>query len=168
MHISLNYRFIIQLVIILTLASLILNLLLSNILWLSYAELPLWGQQSVATHLLFYSVLAGFILGWVATKATRRALRNRKVLPLHWHRKSQTLIDKLPSKTFSRSFMFALAGFSIAAILLFLLSLLRLSYIPYYGFQELLIIYTICFSAAITLMAVYRALGDKIMRHSKV
>lgn len=168
MHISLNYRFLLSLAAILAVASVTLSMLLTAIMWMPYKELPLWGQQSIATHLFAYSMIAGFAIGWVATIATRRALRSRKVLPLHWHLRSQTLIDRLPSRMFNRAFMFALAGFAIASIMLLLLDLLQLYHIPYAEFQVLASVYSICFSAAITIMAVYRALGDSIMRHSNL
>ncbi|MCX2739370.1 hypothetical protein [Pontibacter anaerobius] len=168
MQISLNYRFLILLAVILAIAALFINGTLFALFWLSHDEIPLWGQQSIAIHLFAYSLATGFILGWIATRATRWALRNGKVLPLHWHLKSQTLIDRLPSKTFNRAFMFALAGVSIASIMVLLLDLLQLYYIPYADFQLLSSVFSICFSAAITIMAVYRGLGDKIMRHSKV
>lgn len=168
MQISLNYRFLIILAGTFAIASLLFITALSHILWLPHEELPLWGQQSIAMHLFSYSILLGFLLGWFATRATRWALRSRKVLPLHWHLKSQTLIDRLPSRTFNRAFMFALAGLSIAAIMVLLLDLLQLYFIPFTDFQQLSGIYSICFSTAITIMAFYRALGDNIMRHSKV
>jgi hypothetical protein len=168
MYISLNYRFLVLLAAILALASMLLNVVLSLLLWLPREELPLWGQHSVAMHLYAFSFVSGFILGWFSTRATRWALRSGKVQPLHWHLKSQTLIDRLPSRTFNRAFMFALAGFSIAAILVLLLELLELHYIPFTDFQLLSGMYCICFSVAITSMAVYRALGDSIIRHSKV
>ncbi|WP_276495890.1 hypothetical protein [Pontibacter litorisediminis] len=168
MPISLNYKFLIVISSILALCSLTLNMALFHLLWLPHEQLPLWGQQSMATHLFAYSTVAGFVLGWAATRATRWALRNRRVLPLHWHLKSQTLIDRLPSRTFNRAFMFALAGFSIASILVLLLSLLQLNYVPFFEFQQLSIIYSVCLAGAITCMAVYRALGDRIMSHSKV
>ncbi len=153
---------------ILAFASVILSMALSLLLWLPHEQLPLWGQQSVAMHLYVFSFVSGFMLGWFSTRATRWALRSGKVQPLHWHLKSQTLIDRLPSKTFNRAFMFALAGFSIAAILVLLLELLELHYIPFADFQLLSGMYSICFSIAITAMAVYRALGDSIVGHSKV
>lgn len=168
MEISLNYRFLIGLGLVLALGSGAVCLLLVQLLWLPQEQLQLWGQRSMATYLFSYSVLFGFLLGWLATKATRRALRTNQVLPLHWHLKSQTLIDRLPSRTFNRAFMFALAGAVIAAIMVVLLELQNLYYMPYTDFLTLAAVYAICMALAITTMAVYRALGDKTLRHSKI
>ncbi|AKD04678.1 hypothetical protein POKO110462_08455 [Pontibacter korlensis] len=168
MQISLNYRFLIALLALLAVGSGAISILLTMMLWLPSAGVPLWGQQSVSTHLFAYSVVFGFILGWIATKATRRALRTRQVLPLHWHLKSQTLIDRLPSRTFNRAFMFALAGACMATIMVLLIDLRQLHFIPFAEYLVLTTVYSICFTAAITVMSVYRALGDDTMRHSKV
>lgn len=168
MQLSLNYRFLILLAGALALLALVLNLVLSHLLWLPDQTLPLWGPQSIAMHLFTFSTITGFGLGWIATMTTRWALRSGRVLPLHWHLKSQTLVDQLPSRTFSRAFMFALAGLAIGAIMIMLLDTLQLYAIPYPDFQVLSSIYSFCLSVAITSMGVYRAMSDTMMRHTRV
>ncbi|PTX20244.1 hypothetical protein C8N40_103319 [Pontibacter mucosus] len=168
MQLSLNYKFLILLQSVMAFLALGLNTVLTLLLWLPKSILPLWGQHSIATYFFIFTMSIGFVVGWVATKVTRKALRIGRVLPLHWHLKSQTLIDKLPSKTFNRAFMFSLSGFSMAAILVMLLDTLQLQAIPYLDFMLLSGIYSVCVSVAITSMAVYRALSDNILRHSRI
>lgn len=168
MQLSLNYKFLILLQSIMAFLALGLNMVLALLLWLPESILPLWGHHNIATYLFAFTMSIGFVVGWIATKITRKALRSGRVLPLHWHLKSQTLIDKLPSKTFNRAFMFALSGLSMAAILVILLDALRLYAIPYLDFLLLSSIYSVCVSVAITSMAVYRALSDNILRHSRI
>lgn len=168
MQLSLNYKFLILLQSIMAFLAFGLNMMLALLLWLPESILPLWGHHNIATYLFAFTTSIGFVIGWIATKITRKALRSGRVLPLHWHLKSQTLIDKLPSKTFNRAFMFALSGLSMAAILVILLDALRLYAIPYFDFLLLSSIYSVCVSVAITSMAVYRALSDNILRHSRI
>jgi hypothetical protein len=168
MPLSLNYKFLILLAGTTTLFAFLLNLAISNLLWEKGQQLPLWGQRSIATYLFAFGILTSFGVSWFASRATRWALRNGRVLPLHWHLKSQTLIDKLPSRTFNRAFMFALAGFSLAAILVLLLDTLQYYAVPYADFILLSSIFSISLTVAITSMANYRALGDTIVGHLKV
>lgn len=166
MQISLNYRFLIVVASVLASSSAALNLVFVQLLWAKSRYIPLWGQQSIAMHFMAFSVLFGFILCWLATKATRKALLTHRVLPLHWHLKSQTVIDRLPNRTFNRSFMLALYGAAIAGIMLYLMDLRGLYFLNRKEFVILSSLYAICFAVAITAMAVYRALGDRVYQQA--
>ncbi|RIJ41652.1 hypothetical protein [Pontibacter oryzae] len=168
MQISLNYRFLIALASVLAAFSAVLNFALVQLLWAKSSYVPLWGPHSIAMHFMAFSILYGFILSWLATKATRKALQTQRVLPLHWHLKSQTVIDRLPSSTFSRSFMLGLYGAAISGIMLYLMDLKALYFLNSKEFLILSSLYAICFSVAITTMAVYRALGDRVFQKAKV
>lgn len=163
MAISLNYRFLLRISAWLIFATAMLSVLLMHVTG-HHAELvPLWGQKSIATDLLTFSLVFGFALSLIATKLTHSALLSKKVLPLHWHLKSQTLIDRLPGHLIHRAFMLGLAGVLISSLTLLLFRLYKIEQMPY---QRYLVVFTLhgaSLAGAITVMAVYRALGDYAM-----
>ncbi len=161
MRISLNYRFLLRTALIMTLATALLGVLAIHLLGHHDRQVPLWGPESMAADLIVFSLLFGCLLSWIVTLLTRKAIENRKVIPLHWHLKSQTLIDRLPTSTVSRSFMLGLAGVLLALIMLFLLDLKQLGQLPYQEYLVLFSMHAVTLSATITVMAVYRALGDR-------
>ncbi len=161
MRVSLNYRFLLRLGIALALLD---TALCGAAAWLVFQNaivIPLWGPESLAAFLFYNGALTGFLFGFVVTKYTQNALRTHQVLPLHWHHKSQTMIDKMPSGTFHRSFILGLCGVLFAFLTLVLLELQNRQALL---FSELIILSSIqaalC-GAGITAMAFYRALGDK-------
>lgn len=160
MPISLNYKFLLRTALVMAVATAVLGILILQFLDHHERLVPLWGQESMATDLISFSLSFGFLLGWVVTKLTRHALRAKKVLPLHWHLKSQTLIDKLPSHTLHRSFMLGLAGVVLALIMLFLFQIRNIKHLPYREYLVLFVMHAALLAAAVTVMAVYRALGD--------
>lgn len=160
MSISLNYQFLLRTAIIMAVATAVLGILLLQFLDHHERLVPLWGQESMATDLIAFSLLFGFLLSWAVTKLTRHALKTKKVAPLHWHLKSQTLIDRLPAHTFHRSFMLGLAGVVLAGIMLFLFQLRSIEELPYKDYLVLFVLHAVFLAAVITVMAVYRALGD--------
>lgn len=168
MPLSLNYRFFLTLSAILALSTGGLCFAMVQVLWPADSLVPLWGPQSMAFKLIGFSVVYGFTLGWVATRCTRWALRQHKVLPLHWHLKSQTLIDRLPARTFNRAFMLALASGTIALIMVLLLDVSHLHMLPLGKFTVVAVLYTTLLAVAVTVMAVYRALGDNVWRNVRV
>lgn len=169
MRISLNYKFLLQITGWLVGATAMLSVLLMLVLEHHTEVVPLWGQKSISTDLLVFSPLLAFLIGFIATKLTHRALLSKKVLPLHWHLKSQTLIDRLPGHILHRAFMLSLAGVLVAGIMLMLF---RLRHIENISFQEYLIMFllhAVSLAGAITVMAFYRALGDyKTVRNFNV
>ncbi|WP_144266262.1 hypothetical protein [Pontibacter ummariensis] len=167
MPVSLNYKFLMSIGAALALVTGVLGASLVSLLWGEAELVPLWGQQSIASHLVSFSVIVGFVLGWIATKATRKALLSKKVLPLHWHLKSQTVIDQLPARTWHRSLMLGLSGALLASLTLILFEAKRLSHLPYDKFVLLFSVYAVTLSVAITVMAVYRAMGDKTVQQVK-
>ncbi len=168
MQFSLNYRFLLTVAGVLALFSGVISVALVLVIWPSGVYVPLWGQQSIATHLVAYSAVFGFVLGWVATKSTRRALQHSRVLPLHWHLKSQTLIDRLPAGAFNRAFILSLLGLTISLIMLLILNVQQLHLLPRTDYLVLSTVYAMLLAVAITTMSVYRALGDSFLHHSKV
>ncbi|TPE45876.1 hypothetical protein FJM65_00585 [Pontibacter mangrovi] len=156
-----------MLVVLFAVACAAISTTLVSSFWAEEADISLWGQKSMASFLFAYSAVLGFVLGWFATRLTRAAIRKGKAQPLHWHLKSQTLIDRLPDRTFSRAFMFSLAGCVIAALLVLLLHQIKLQYISVSEGLVLNVIYSMLFAAAITIMGVYRALGDNNMSRTR-
>ena len=163
MAISLNYKFLLRISIWLTVSTAVLSVLLMQVLGHHEEMVPVWGQESMATDLLVYSPILGFIVGLVSTKLTHRALRSKRVLPLHWHLKSQTLIDRLPNHIIHRAFMLGLAGALIASILLFLFRVRKIEQVPYQDYLAIFLLHAISLAGAIVVMSVYRALGDYAM-----
>ncbi|MFD1185924.1 hypothetical protein ACFQ2O_06880 [Pontibacter rugosus] len=139
-----------------------------QLFWEQQNPVPLWGQQSISTDLMTFSVVSGFILTWVVTKCTRQALRQNKVLPLHWHLKSQTLIDRLPSHTFNRAFILALNSVFTSALLIQLLEWKNLNFMSHADYCILFVFYGVLLTIAVTVMSFYRALGDNFLRKSNV
>ena len=168
MAISLNYRFLLHIGCLLVVASALLGVLLLLSLGHHEAVVPIWGQQSLATDLVIFSLAFGFLISWVATKLTHRALQEKRVLPLHWHLKSQTLIDRLPQHILQRALMLGLAGVVIAGIMLLLFRIQHIKQIPYAEYIPLFAVYAISLAAAITTMSFYRALGDDVGMRRKM
>lgn len=160
MTISLNYRFLINLSVWLVLATALLSTMYLLVLD-HHAELvPLWGQTSMATDLIAFSFVVGFLLCFVATKLTHRAIKHKKVLPLHWHLKSQTLIDRLPKQLVHRSFMLGLAGVVLSCLSLLLFRLREIEQVPYEQYLLFFVVHAVSLAGGVTVMSVYRSLGD--------
>ncbi|MFD2515730.1 hypothetical protein ACFSRY_17800 [Pontibacter locisalis] len=168
MALSLNYRFLLMVTAVAALISALLNMIASNVVWYGYELIPLWGRKSVTSYLYSTSIITSFILVWLVTKSTRYALRSKQILPLHWHLKSQTLIDSLPSRAVPRSFILAIASCFLTGFTLFLLDLREFYSFYSSEFFAFSTVYYILQSAAIAVMAIYRAMGDNVMHHAKV
>lgn len=168
MAISLNYRFLFRISTWMVLATALLSVLLMLVMRHHADQVPLWGQKSMATDLFTFSFVMGFIVCLIATKLTHKALRCRKVLPLHWHLKSQTLIDRLPNHSIHRSFMLGLAGVIISCITIYLFRLSQIEWVPYQEYLMIFLLHAVSLAGAVTVMAVYRALGDyALLREAK-
>ncbi|WP_439882936.1 hypothetical protein ACSX1A_07150 [Pontibacter sp. MBLB2868] len=163
MALSLNYKFLLLACLISALASAVLNTVVVNIVFSGYKLIPVWGQQSVASYLFTSSIITNFILVWVVTKSTRKALSAKHILPLHWHLKSQTLVDRLPARTAMRSFILAVASCLMTAYTLYLLGLKGFNAFYRSEFYTFNLVYFSIQSAAIAVMAIYRAMGDNVM-----
>ncbi|MFT2007567.1 hypothetical protein ACMA1I_02740 [Pontibacter sp. 13R65] len=100
-----------------------------------------------------------FVLSVLASKLTHRAVSKRKILPLHWHLKNQTMLDRLPSDTFHRSFIISLMGCCYAFLLVYLLNLYTEQQLEVSKFIKLNMVYSILLAAGACVLSVYRALG---------
>lgn len=163
MTISINYRFLLRIGGWLLLATALLSVLLMQVLGHHAEMVPLWGQKSLSTDLLTFSFALGFILSLIATKLTHKALLVKKVLPLHWHLKSQTLIDRLPKLLLHRAIMLGLAGVLMASLTLFLFRLIRVEQVPYQEYMIIFLLHAVSVAGAVTVISIYRALGDFTM-----
>ncbi|WP_162053872.1 hypothetical protein [Pontibacter pamirensis] len=163
MAISINYRFLIRIGGWVILSTAMLCVLLLQVLEQHAEIVPLWGQKSISTDLLTFSFAFGFVLNLIATKLTHKALLAKKVLPLHWHLKSQTLIDRLPRLLLQRAFMLGLAGTLMACLTLFLFRLVHVEQVPYQEYIVIFLLHAVSLAWAITVISVYRALGDYSM-----
>lgn len=169
MAISTNYSFLFRIGGWAILTTALLSMLLMQVLEHHADEVPLWGPYSIATDLLTFSFVLGFFLSLIATKLTHSALLAKKVLPLHWHLKSQTLIDRLPRQLVHRAFMLGLAGILMASLTLFLFRLVRVEQIPYEEYLLIFLLHAVSLAGAVTVMSVYRALGDNaILRKARI
>ncbi|WP_242918881.1 hypothetical protein [Pontibacter liquoris] len=168
MRMSSNYKFMLQLGGLATLLNMLLHLAVAWVLWHDKENVPLWGKASMVSFMFIGGGLAGFIVGYVVTKATRYALLKRWVFPLHWHLKSQTLIDRLPRRIFYRSFMLALSGVLFAFITLLCFKALNLTTLAAPEFLIFISLLAFLLASTVTVMAFYRALGDGTYLRSKM
>ncbi|GAB3531836.1 hypothetical protein GCM10027443_14790 [Pontibacter brevis] len=160
MAISINYRFLFRIGGWSVLATALLSVLLMKVLEHHAEVVPVLGQKSMAIDLLTFSFALGFILNLISTKLTHIALKKRKVLPLHWHLKSQTLVDRLPQHLLHRAFMLGLAGLLVACLTLFLFRLREVEQLPYQEYLLIFSLHAVLLAGAVTVMSVYRGLGD--------
>ncbi|WP_242928124.1 hypothetical protein [Pontibacter vulgaris] len=167
MHLNINYRFILTLAPTLAFGNLLLNIIIAWLLWHNTAVVPLWGPSGIALHILTGGFIQAMVFGWVTTKLTRKALRAKQVHPLHWHLKSQTLIDRLPSRSMPRAFMLGLFGLLMTSVVLLILHWQNIQYMPLSEFISFVAILSALLVAAIVLVAIYRAMGDTIYQPLK-
>lgn len=167
MTVSLNYKFLLIASVLATVISALLNITVSNILWNGFELVPLWGRQSVASYLYSFSFFSNFVLVWMVTKATRAAIRNKQVLPLHWHLTSKTLIDSLPLFIGARAVILALSSCLMTGLTLYLLELKGYNSFYTSEFNILSTVFFVLQSAAIAIMAIYRAMGDNVTHHAR-
>ncbi|MHA6247884.1 hypothetical protein ACXYMU_08115 [Pontibacter sp. CAU 1760] len=164
--ISLNYRFLLRMAVLMGLGTAIVSYLFLRVLGHHTSTVPVWGNVSMVTDIVGFSLVTGFLLSLAATYLTRQAIQERKVLPLHWHLKSQTLIDRLPSHPVHRAFMLSLAGVVLAGIMLYMLQLKHTDGLPYTHYTVLFVLHATSLSVTVTVMAVYRALGDRVTKQA--
>lgn len=164
MGISPNYKFLLYIGVLFAFITGLLSALTTFVIWSGTPVVPVWGTKSAVTQHLLTSFIYGFILGLLSTSITRKALRARKIIPLHWHLKSQTLIDRLPSNTIHRSFMLGLAGSLMAGISLFLFNLKHTQEMALTEYIIFKSIFGAFLGAVVTVMAVYRAMGDTTVK----
>ncbi|TXK36597.1 hypothetical protein FVR03_17470 [Pontibacter qinzhouensis] len=101
-----------------------------------------------------------FSLAVVASKLTQQALVNRKILPLHWHLKNQTMLDRLPADIFHRSFIISLMGCCYAFLLVYLLNLFTDKELEVIKFVKLNMMFSIWLAAGACVLSIYRTLGS--------
>ncbi|WP_347159206.1 hypothetical protein [Pontibacter chitinilyticus] len=167
MRISQNYSFMLSMGLINTLLNILWKTGVASLLWGEQENVRLWGPTSMAVFLIACGGITGFGLGLTVTKITRQGLRKQKVLPLHWHLKSQTLVDRLPASMLSRAFMLALCGVLFNYIILVLLEVKGKSCLQITELYLLLTVLAACEAISLTVMAFYRTLGDTIQLKSK-
>lgn len=163
-----NYRFLLLVSVITALFVALLNMLFCEILWTDGKSIPLWGQRSIASYFFSFSIITTFGLVWAVTKATRNALRARKITQLQWHLKSQTLIDRLPRQTIPRSFILAVASSLMTGYILYLLNLKGYLFFQGDRFFYFSTTYFTLQGIVIAVMAIYRAMGDNVYRKAKL
>ncbi|WP_299822007.1 hypothetical protein [uncultured Pontibacter sp.] len=168
MPISLNYKFLLQASVLSALATSVINLAISRTLWYNYDLIPLWGPQCIASYLTTASMVFSFGITLIVTKAARKALRTQQILPLHWHLKSQTIIDQLPVPTVHRAFILSILGALMAGLTIFLLNYKNFTAFYYYEFAAFSIVYFSMLSVAMAVMSAYRAMGDDVLKQFKV
>ena len=160
MRMPLNYSFLVKVSVLLATANSLFTGLLTWLLWRHEAVVPLWGQKSINSYLFITSFVMSFALSLLASSLAQQALRKRKILPLHWHLKNQTMLDRLPTNMFSRSFILSLMGCCYAFLLVYLLNLYTVKQLQVSEFIKLNIVYSIWLAAGVCVLSVYRALGS--------
>jgi hypothetical protein len=93
-------------------------LLNAAIAWLMFrhqAEVPLWGQQSIAGDTMGTSLLLPFLTCLIVTAVARRQVRAGKLAPLGWTRASHPVLRWLPRATVWRGLVLGLACAAVLA-----------------------------------------------------
>ncbi|WP_187260656.1 hypothetical protein [Pontibacter beigongshangensis] len=155
-----NYSFLIRVSLLLAFANSILTGILTWLVWRHAAEVPLWGQKSINSHLFLTSFTMSFVLSALASYLTQRALRKRKIMSLHWHLKNQTILDRLPAGIFPRSFILGLMGSCYASLLVYLLNLYSVMQLQVSEFFRLNFVFSVWLAAGVCVLSIYRALGS--------
>ncbi len=162
MPLRLNYKFILTITPLLAIASMLLNMAITWLLWRNTATVPLWGPSGIALHVLLTGFLQGAVLGWITTKLTRYGLKTKQVLPLHWHLKSQTLIDRLPPRSLHRAFILGLMGLIMTMVVLLMFHLQGIEFMMVKEFIPFIAILSFMLASGIVVVAIYRAMGDNV------
>lgn len=168
MPINLNYKYLVIISSIVAVGNMFANALAVWFIWEKNVSVPMWGAKGIAAYLFISSFLVGFFLCLLTTFFTRAALRSKKVLPLHWHLKNQTLIDQLPSSVFYRSFMLGILGAVMASINLLLFGQKKMQFMLFEDFLIFTLIYAATAAVAGTVICFYRSLGDGASRTVKL
>ncbi|GAB3202038.1 hypothetical protein GCM10027293_26450 [Pontibacter aydingkolensis] len=149
-------------------ATAVINLAIAQTLWYNYELIPLWGPQSIASYLTSASMLSSFMITFLVTKATRNSIRAQHIFPLHWHLKSQTLIDQLPSHTAHRAFVLGVIAALMSGLTIFLLDFKNFTSFYHSEFAAFSIVYFVLLSSSIAVMSAYRAMGDDVLKQVKL
>ncbi len=164
MSLNLNYKLLIKICSVVALGNMVANAFAVWTIWNGKVTVPVWGANGIAAYLFISSFLTGFLLCLLTTSYTRAALRDKKVLPLHWHLKNQTLIDQLPSTAFYRSFVLAILGAIMASITLLMLSQKKTEFMLFEEFFSFTLIYAATIAVAGSVICFYRSLVDGAAR----
>ena len=81
----------------------LLNAAIAWLIFRGHAEVPLWGQQSIAGDTIATSIILPFLTCVIATRLVRGHVRSGKVAPLGWRRDTHPLLGWLPRGTLGRA-----------------------------------------------------------------
>ena len=99
--------------------SAVFNFLLNGaIAWLLFrhlADVPLWGQQSIAGDTIGTTILLPLLTCLIVSRIARGHLRAGRVTPLDWSRRSHPLLRALPASTFLRGLALAVMTTAMVA-----------------------------------------------------
>lgn len=168
MPLSLNYRFLLIASVTSAAATSVINLAIAQTIWYKYELIPLLGPGSISSYLTSASMVSSFIITFLVTKATRNAIRSQQIYPLHWHLKSQTLIDQLPTHTAHRAFILGIVGAMMSGLTIYLLNFKNFTAFYYSEFAAFSIMYFVLLSSAMAVMSAYRAMGDDVLKQVKL
>jgi hypothetical protein len=119
----------------------LINALIAWALFGHLAEVPLWGEQSIAGDILWTTFLLPFITCLIVNPLERKAVRLDLLPRYDWPRPTHPLIRLMPKNTFLRAMVFGLAGlllFAPPAIALFwALGAHPLQFISFWAFKAL-------------------------------
>lgn len=168
MPLSLNYRFILIVAVTSAVATAVLGLALAHTIWYNYELIPLFGRNSVSSYLTSASMIFSFIITFMVTKATRKATRSQQIFPLHWHLKSQTLIDQLPRQTTLRAFILGIVGALMSGLTIALLYFKDFSSFYFYQLAAFSTVYFVLLASAMSIMTAYRSMGDDVLKQVRL
>ncbi|MEJ8802318.1 hypothetical protein [Pontibacter sp. H249] len=144
-----------------------INLAIAHTIWYSYEYISLWGTNGIASYLTSGSMISSYTITFFVTKATRNAIRTQQIFPLHWHLKSQTLIDQLPTQTAHRAFILGIVGAFMSGLTIYLLDYKNIMSLYFYEYVAFSMVYFILLASAMAVMAAYRAMGDDVLKQVK-
>jgi hypothetical protein len=127
----------------------VLNGLIAWLMFRTQAEVPLWGQQSIAGDTIGTSLLLPLITCLIVTRLARGHVRSGKVAALGWTRATHPRLGWLPSGTTARAFALGLAGMvALAPVTIVVLTFLHVAHLGLWRF----ILFKASFAAAAALI----------------
>jgi hypothetical protein len=86
-----------------------LNGLIAWLMFRSQANVPLWGQMSIAGDTIGTTFFLPFFTCLMVTRLARGHVRSGRIPHLSWHRTSHPLLSRLPATTLRRAIMLGVA-----------------------------------------------------------
>jgi hypothetical protein len=113
----------------------VLNGVIAWLLFRGVADVPLWGQQSIAGDTIGTTLLLPLFTCLIVTPLVRRHLRARDLGVIGWSPTADALLRWLPTSTFRRGLLLGAACVvAVAPLAIGTLTALGIAGLPFWGF----------------------------------